>query len=70
MHDARCTMHDAECKMQDRGCTVILSTHILQEVREMCDRVIILDHGQIKAEQVIDNNTNIEQLFLNATRGI
>ena len=30
--------------------SVILSTHILQEVREMCDRVIILDHGTIKAD--------------------
>ena len=29
--------------------TVILSTHIMQEVREMCDRVVILDHGQMKA---------------------
>lgn len=49
---------------------VILSTHIMQEVEAMCSRVIVLDHGQIKADQDIKNITDIEQLFTNATRGI
>ena len=43
--------------------TIILSTHIMQEVREMCDRVIILDHGQIKADELIGNIPDLEQLF-------
>jgi ABC-2 type transport system ATP-binding protein len=43
--------------------TVILSTHIMQEVREMCDRVVILDHGQIRADQMIDQIPDLEQLF-------
>ena len=30
--------------------TVILSTHIMQEVQAVCDRVIIIDRGQIKAD--------------------
>jgi ABC-2 type transport system ATP-binding protein len=42
---------------------VILSTHIMQEVREMCDRVIILDHGVIKADQPIDEINDLEALF-------
>ena len=46
------------------GCpSIILSTHILQEVREMCDRVIILDHGEIKADESIDHIPDLEQLF-------
>lgn len=49
---------------------VILSTHIMQEVEAMCSRVIVLDHGQIKADQDMKNITDIEQLFTNATRGI
>ena len=48
--------------------SVILSTHIMQEVREMCDRVIILDHGVIKADQPIDEITDLEQLFHDKTR--
>jgi len=48
--------------------SVILSTHILQEVREMCDRVIILDHGTIKADLPIDQIDNLEQLFHEKTQ--
>ncbi len=43
--------------------TVILSTHIMQEVREMCDRVVILDHGEIKADEMIDQIPDLEALF-------
>ena len=47
--------------------TVILSTHILQEVREMCDRVVILDHGEIKADRTIDEVEDLETLFRSVT---
>ncbi len=51
------------------GCpSIILSTHILQEVREMCDRVIILDHGIIKADLPIDQIPDLETLFHEATK--
>ena len=43
--------------------SIILSTHIMQEVREMCDRVVILDHGEIKADLPIDQIPDLEQLF-------
>ena len=48
--------------------TVILSTHIMQEVREMCDRVVILDHGEIKADKPIQEIADLETLFHEATR--
>ena len=48
--------------------TVILSTHIMQEVREMCDRVVILDHGEIRADEFIDKITDLEQLFHEITQ--
>lgn len=51
------------------GCpSIILSTHILQEVREMCDRVIILDHGTVKADLLIDQIDNLETLFHEKTQ--
>ena len=34
--------------------TVILSTHILQEVQATCDRVLILNHGELVADAHID----------------
>lgn len=49
--------------------TVILSTHIMQEVREMCDRVVILDHGEIKADKPINEIIDLEQLFIDSTHG-
>jgi len=49
--------------------TVILSTHIMQEVREMCNRVVILDHGTIKADQPIDQIQDLEELFRTSTYG-
>ena len=47
---------------------VILSTHILQEVKEICDRVILLDHGEIKADKHINEIDNLEQLFGQLTK--
>ena len=49
--------------------SVILSTHIMQEVREMCDRVVILDHGEIKADKPINEIIDLEQLFIDSTHG-
>ncbi|MGH2667102.1 gliding motility-associated ABC transporter ATP-binding subunit GldA [Flavobacterium sp.] len=34
--------------------TVFLSTHIMQEVEAICDRVIIINHGKIVADNTID----------------
>ena len=40
----------------------------MQEVREMCDRVVILDHGEIKADLPIDQIDNLETLFHEKTQ--
>ncbi|MBE0650816.1 MAG: ATP-binding cassette domain-containing protein [Bacteroidales bacterium] len=34
--------------------TVLLSTHVMQEVEAMCNRVVIINHGQIVADQSIE----------------
>lgn len=47
--------------------TVILSTHIMQEVREMCDRVVVLDHGVIRADRPVKEVEDLEELFRSAT---
>jgi ABC-2 type transport system ATP-binding protein len=35
--------------------TVIFSSHILQEVQALCDRVLIIDHGKLVADDSIDH---------------
>ena len=47
--------------------TVILSTHIMQEVREMCDRVVLLNKGQLKVNQKVNEIDDLEELFRQAT---
>jgi len=34
--------------------TILLSTHIMQEVEAMCDRVIIIDKGEIVADKTLE----------------
>ena len=51
-----------------KGKTIILSTHILQEVKQMCNRVIIIDHGEIKVDQPISEIENLEETFKQATQ--
>ena len=51
-----------------KGRVVILSTHILQEVKQMCNRVIIIDRGEIKVDQPISEIENLEETFKQATQ--
>jgi len=44
--------------------TVILSSHIMQEVEAICKRVIIIDKGEIVANQTIEELKSREQSFL------
>jgi ABC-2 type transport system ATP-binding protein len=37
-------------KLKARGVTVLLNSHLLTEVELVCDRVVIIDHGQVVAE--------------------
>ena len=50
-----------------KGRVVILSTHILQEVKQMCNRVIIIDRGEIKVDKPISEIEDLEQTFREAT---
>ncbi|MFT6746669.1 MAG: ABC-2 type transport system ATP-binding protein [Glaciecola sp.] len=44
--------------------TVMLSTHIMQEVEAICKRVIIIDKGKIVANQSIEELKSKEQTFV------
>jgi ABC-2 type transport system ATP-binding protein len=44
--------------------TVLFSTHIMQEAEAICNRVVIIDKGIIKADDTIDNlRKSIKALF-------
>ena len=48
--------------------TIILSTHILQEVKQMCTRVVIINHGEIKVDKTISEIEDLEETFKQATK--
>ena len=64
-------LEDIRALIREMGAqrTVILSTHILQEVKQMCNRVIIIDHGEIKVDKPISEIEDLEATFREATAG-
>ncbi|MFN2109451.1 MAG: ABC transporter ATP-binding protein [Anaerolineae bacterium] len=46
---ARRSMWDLVRRIRDQGCTVFLTTHFMEEAERLCDRVLIIDRGQIVA---------------------
>jgi len=53
--------------------TVMLSTHIMQEVEAICDRAIIIHKGRIVADDSLENlgrkHGELEQVFYKLTKG-
>lgn len=41
-------------KLNDMGCTIIYTSHYMEEVEQICTRVGILDHGKVIAEGTTD----------------
>ena len=64
-------LEDIRALIREMGAqrTVILSTHILQEVKQMCNRVIIIDHGEVKVDKPISEIADLEATFREATAG-
>ncbi|MDR2868707.1 MAG: ATP-binding cassette domain-containing protein [Bacteroidales bacterium] len=49
--------------------TVLLSTHIMQEVEAVCDRVLIINHGKIVKDAMMNElQSDIEKVFHEITK--
>jgi ABC-2 type transport system ATP-binding protein len=46
----RAHLWDHVRELRDRGTTVFLTTHYLEEADALCDRLVIIDHGEIVTE--------------------
>jgi len=51
---ARLNILEAVKQVASSGTTVIYTTHYLEEVEQLCDRIAIMDHGKILAEGTLD----------------
>lgn len=47
-------------KLKSQGITIILTTHYLEEADYLCDRIAIIDHGEIK---VLDTPKNLKAII-------
>ncbi len=45
---------DGIVELRDRGASVVYTTHYMEEAEQICDRIIILDKGEIIAQGTVD----------------
>ena len=57
-------------RLKGEGRCVLLSTHLMQEVAALCDRIVIIAHGRVVAEGTADElravaaESNLEEAFM------
>jgi ABC-2 type transport system ATP-binding protein len=39
---------------KEEGCTILLTSHYMQDVQELCDRVVVIDHGSLIFDGTLD----------------
>src|SRR6266705_5036957 len=44
----------------EEGLTIFFSSHLLSEVEELCDRVVVLHRGQVRAFGPVSEVTNVK----------
>ena len=62
--------------LRNRGTTILMSTHVLEIAERMCNRVGIINHGQMIEEGTMDHlrvkakgQQSLEDIFLDLTGG-
>jgi ABC-2 type transport system ATP-binding protein len=59
--------------MRDRGHGILLTTHSMEEAESVCDRIAIIDHGQIitvdTPQAIIDNNRDRSEVIRASRKG-
>ncbi|GAB3079236.1 ABC transporter ATP-binding protein [Phycicoccus sp. Root563] len=65
---ARHVLWDRLFRLKRSGVTLVLTTHYMDEAEQLCDRLVVMDHGRIVAEgsprQLIDEHSTREVLEL------
>jgi sodium transport system ATP-binding protein len=59
--------------MRNEGCCVVFSSHVLEEIQALCDRVVILGSGRMVAEGTITDvcsqtgSSTLEEALIHST---
>jgi ABC-2 type transport system ATP-binding protein len=58
-------------ELKEKGCSVLISTHIIDSVDELWDRVLIMKNGKIilsgTRQELLEREESLEQIFFNVT---
>lgn len=52
---SRNAIFESITKLKDEGCTVLITSHYIEEVQKLCDRVGVMDEGKLVAEDTVAN---------------
>jgi ABC-2 type transport system ATP-binding protein len=59
--------------LKDEGCTIILTSHYIEEVQKLCDTVGVMDEGKLVAadtvQKLIANHGGMSQLIVETSKG-
>lgn len=66
-------LRDIIRKLRDEGKTVLLTTHYLPEAEELCNRMVILNHGEIVAQgtpaEIKGDDATLEDAYIQLIKG-
>jgi ABC-2 type transport system ATP-binding protein len=69
---SRAFIVDVVRSLRNSGVTVIYTSHYMDEVQQVCDRIAVLDNGRVIAEGALDEllteDASLEDLFLRMTK--
>src|SRR3712207_1628088 len=71
---ARHALWERLYRLKQQGTTLVLTTHYMDEAEQLCDRLVVMDHGRIVAEgapaELIRRHTSREVLELRFPGGV
>ena len=63
-------MKDLILKLRDQGKTVLMSSHLLPDVQDVCDRIAILHQGELKELGRVDELLTVQDVVQLRAKGL
>lgn len=63
-------MKDMVLRLRDEGKTVVMCSHLLADVQDVCDRIAILHHGELRELGQVESLLTVKDITQIQTRGL